>query len=461
MPKFKPLISLILDVLIPLFFCLITFIIFAGGFSILISGNEVSATSAYKPMGILLVLFFLKLFVTDFSKNFEKNKILVASTLLIIMLSGEALARVYYSLFVPHDLFWASKNLVLKRVVKRNDNGEKILHGIDTIRISKNKSITFEYIPGVKGHVHKWPQDVLLSINQQGFRDDEEKNHKKNINTFRIVGIGDSLMQGQGVHFKDTYGEVIENELNEKAQINGTKTKFEFINLGVGGYNTTMEVETFFKKGIQFNPDLVIISYAPNDFDLPNFIIEKKNPWTSKKSFAGFYISKSLESFSYTKYGKFLGNTAWRNTKKDLGIWGLEMAMWRNLDYGNPIGAKYEFVPEDYKFMVGKEAYIREMKRLKEKCDALKIPLILSFDLPEEAIVKNRENIAIQTAKDLNIPVIKDYKEVRTFLKGRNASPEFFCVNIKLNDCHPNKFGHLIKGQKLASFIFSNYISSN
>ena len=120
---------------------------------------------------------------------------------------------------------------------------------------------------------------------------------------------------------------------------------------------------------------------------------------------------------------------------------------------------QYEFVPDDYKFMVGIEAYIREMKRLKKKCDELKVPLILEFDVPEEKIIKNRENIVIQTAKGLNIPVIKDHKEVRRFLKERNASPKFFCVLS--DDCHPNKWGHLIKGKKLASFVYSNYFISN
>ena len=131
---------------------------------------------------------------------------------------------------------------------------------------------------------------------------------------------------------------MLENELNRKSQERGMDIKFEFINLAVHGYNTTMEVETFFQKGSQFNPDLVIISYVPNDFDLPNFIIKKENPWISKKSYGVFYINKHLEILANTKYGKFLGNAAWKNQKKDWGILGLDVAMWRNVKYGNPIG---------------------------------------------------------------------------------------------------------------------------
>ena len=216
------------------------------------------------------------------------------------------------------------------------------------------------------------------AINNLGFRDDEDKTYTKSREKFRIVGIGDSVMAGQGFHFKDTYGEVLERELNQRLKEEGIGIEVEFINLAVGGYNTTMEVETFFQKGLKFNPDLAIISYVPNDFDLPNFIIKKENPWVSKKSFAVFYINKRLQILANTKYGKFLGNISWENQKKDLGVVELDMAMWRNKGALNPIGNNYEFVPEEYKFMVGIEAYLREMKRLKQKCDDFKIPLILS-----------------------------------------------------------------------------------
>ena len=443
--KTKAVVSLASDILILLILPLILFIVLAGGFSITIAGHEISATSVHKPLGILLVLLVVKLFVVDFKKELEKNKLLAAGVLLIMMLLCEVSARAYYSFFVPQDLFWATENLVMKRKPDFNQ-----LHGIDTIRVSKNKKITYELIPKLRGHLSGWPQNKLLNINRLGFRDDEEKSYAKDRGIFRILGIGGSVMMGQGVDFKDTYGEVIENELNRKSQERGMDTKFEFINLAVYGYNTTMKVETFFQKGLQFAPDLVIFSYGGSgEFNLPNFIIKKENPWVSKKSFAVFYIHKRLEILANTKYGKFLGNVAWKNQKKSLGIWGLDMAMWRN--------AKYEFVPDDYKFMVGTEAYVREITRLKKKCDELKIPLVMMLSVPEEKIIVNRERVGIQTARELNIPVVKDHKEIRDFLKERDAGPEFFCVSSE--DCHPNKWGHLVRGKKLASFINAKYLS--
>ena len=448
--------SYCLDLLILVYFCIVFFIVFFGGFSGVILGNEFSATSAPKPVGTLLILFTVKLFVADLKKETEKKKVLLSGSFLVIFFTCEFLARVYYSVFVPQDLFWASKNMVMKRA-----KSEK-LYFIDAIKLSNNKSITYEFLPDFKGYLVKWPEDILLKINQMGFRDDEEKTFLKDKGKFRIIGIGDSIMVGQGVKFKDTYGEVLENQLNLRSKNDGLNVEFEFINLAVPGYNTTMEVETFFKKGLRLNPDLVIISYVENDFDLPNFIIKKENPWISKKSYAVFYIAKRLNILASTKYGKFFANQ-----KKDLGLWGLDMAMWRNVKLENPIGNEYEFVPDDYRFMVGIDAYIREMKRLKKKCDELELPLILQFDVPKEKIMEDRENIVIKTAKELNIPIVIDHEEVKKFLQERNASLEFFCVLRAaktvagiVNDCHPNKWGHLIKGKKLASFVYSNYIST-
>jgi len=149
------------------------FIIFFGGFSVSIAGNEFSATSVYKPLVSILILFIVKLFVADFKKEVEQKKALLSGTFLAIFFTCEFLARVYYSVFVPQDLFWASKNMVLKRT-----KSEKF-YFIDAIKLSNNKSITYEFLPSFKGYLEKWPEGILLNINQMGFRDDEEKTFLK------------------------------------------------------------------------------------------------------------------------------------------------------------------------------------------------------------------------------------------------------------------------------------------
>ena len=55
--------------------------------------------------------------------------------------------------------------------------------------------------------------------------------------------------------------------------------------MAVPGYNTTMEVETLRRKGLEFEPDLVILGVAGNDLALPNFIQTKRDVLTLRRSF--------------------------------------------------------------------------------------------------------------------------------------------------------------------------------
>jgi len=111
------------------------------------------------------------------------------------------------------------------------------------------------------GHHHK-PNSrarlmgVEVETNSDGFRDDEypiEKGPKR-----RIIFLGDSLTLGWGVAKEETFEHRLESALNDVAPT-------EIINLGVGNYNTTQEVNLFFDKGLKYDPDQVVLFYFIND----------------------------------------------------------------------------------------------------------------------------------------------------------------------------------------------------
>jgi len=188
LPKIKATVSSVLGILLLLYTVILFFVVFLGGFSVVIAGQELSATSAGKPAITLLVLYLIKLFVADFRKEIEKNMALFFGALLVMIFGSEILARAYYHSFVPQDLFWAAENLVMKRTP---DPGR--LFGVDTIKVSNNRRITYELIPGVNGQLTEWPKGKLLRINKSGFRDDENKKHSKEKGTFRDDGYGRRL----------------------------------------------------------------------------------------------------------------------------------------------------------------------------------------------------------------------------------------------------------------------------
>lgn len=147
----------------------------------------------------------MKLIVADYSLELEKNKILLYSTLLFLFVTGEVSARIFYYFTEENDLFWASKH-----VNKRPPGRPSELGLIDVIRISPNQRITYELIPDLEGIL----DGAKLEVNSQGFRAKQDVPDKKGTSEFRIVGFGDSEMLGTRLKFEDTYGEVLERELN-------------------------------------------------------------------------------------------------------------------------------------------------------------------------------------------------------------------------------------------------------
>jgi hypothetical protein len=106
-----------------------------------------------------------------------------------------------------------------------------------------------------------------------------------------------------------------------------------------------MEVETLKVKALHYSPDLVIIDFVGNDFDLPNFISEKENYLSLRRSFVVEYFSNRLTGKSLTLHD------------------GLVDAPWdasRNGFENNP-----SRVPTRYKDMVGPDAYRSAMAELK------------------------------------------------------------------------------------------------
>jgi hypothetical protein len=68
------------------------------------------------------------------------------------------------------------------------------------------------------------------------------------------------------------------------------------INLAVPAYNTVMEVETLRVKGLQFKPDLVILSLVPNDLVLPPYMRVVQDVFALDRSFFISWVRERLQA---------------------------------------------------------------------------------------------------------------------------------------------------------------------
>jgi hypothetical protein len=105
--------------------------------------------------------------------------------------------------------------------------------------------------------------EALIRINSAGFRD-RERSQKKPADTFRVVVLGDSMIEAMQVDLEKTFVAQLETQLNACSAF-GAK-KIEVLNLGVSGYGTAQELLNFRYFGATYSPDLVLASFfAGND----------------------------------------------------------------------------------------------------------------------------------------------------------------------------------------------------
>lgn len=116
------------------------------------------------------------------------------------------------------------------------------------------EKLPFVHFPSKRGTFY----GADIATNSMGFRG-EECRVEKTPGKKRIVFVGDSQTLGWGVPFEQCMARRLERHLNEKSDA------YEVINMGIGNYNSTMEVELFKLRGLALKPDIVFLFYFVND----------------------------------------------------------------------------------------------------------------------------------------------------------------------------------------------------
>ncbi len=119
----------------------------------------------------------------------------------------------------------------------------------------------YEMVPGAKVIV----SSTEVTINSMGFRDGEVTLAKPP-NTLRVLVLGNSHVFGEGVREDQVFTGLLEKKLETAADGGGT---VEVLNLGVFGYRTAQEVHLLERRGLEFDPDVVVILYNLSDVSPP------------------------------------------------------------------------------------------------------------------------------------------------------------------------------------------------
>ena len=313
----------------------------------------------------------------------------------------------------------------------------------DMVQPSRHAGIVYELRPNVRGQFMGQP----VVINSHGLHDNEYS-LRKEPGTFRIVGLGDSSLFGWGVPFEDSGLKVLERRLNEKSP----GRKFEVINFAVPGYNTAMEAETFVQRCLDYSPDLVLLNFNTNDYDVPDFMRLPRDLATLRRLY--------VFDLAYAVYEGVMGVAERQPPRFDFRNRTIPLREAARLD-DDPA------LPDEYRYMVGATGVVRALERLAAAARERGIPLVV-FDVKgypglHSTYVRDewrdgQRELLERESRRLGFDFLNTYPYYVDYLNRHpNANLQTVFAVSEL-DGHPNTLAHSINAQALFDHLIARQL---
>lgn len=123
------------------------------------------------------------------------------------------------------------------------------------------------------GSEYVW-EGIPVQINSRGLRN-EEAAIPKPAGTYRLLNVGDSIPFGWRVHLNETYGEQLEQMLNESGQIAG---EVEVVTAAVPGWSLEAARNFLLQEGFDYEPDAIVLSIAAVNDMTTAPVVRPQNP---------------------------------------------------------------------------------------------------------------------------------------------------------------------------------------
>jgi lysophospholipase L1-like esterase len=192
---------------------------------------------------------------------------------------------------------------------------------------------------------------------------DVEHGTEKPPGTFRILGLGDSFTYGTGAAFEDTYLVHLEELLNQRpanhlannpannlANNLANNPKVEVIKAGIPRYFPEPERLFLEHYGLAFKPDLVIVTFVPNDIIDTHMGIDAVKP-----SDDGFLMTREASELGRLGHWLFLHSHAARMALTKWvahRIWMKDPIFWSDIFVANGRHEKsWQRVEKEYRRM--------------------------------------------------------------------------------------------------------------
>ncbi len=285
------------------------------------------------------------------------------------------------------------------------------------VRLSPDPRIVYELVPSLDVTF----LGAALRTNPDGFRG-PALTPARTRPAVRVVGLGDSVMFGWGVSEEDSYLA----RLAPLLETTSPGVAWEVVNTAVPGYNTVMEVATLEAKGLRFDPDLVILNFVGNDLGLPNFIEERPDVLSVRRSFLLEFVRARLGG--EPEPGRRLVGVP-----PEVRRFGGDASLTR--------------VPPRYRGLVGPQAFRAAMERLGDLARTRGFEVVMLAH-PEAF------GYARDAAHELGFAVVETGAAVRAWARERGiAEIQQPPLTLTADDPHPSAIGHAIIATVLAEHL--------
>jgi PA14 domain/GDSL-like Lipase/Acylhydrolase family len=313
----------------------------------------------------------------------------------------------------------------------------------DIVQPSRHAGIVYELKPNVRGRFMGQP----VLINSQGLHD-YEYSLRKEQGTFRIVGLGDSSLFGWGVPFEDSGLKVLERRLNEKSRAQ----KFEVINFAVPGYNTAMEAETFVQRCLEYAPDLVLLNFNTNDYDVPEFMRLPRDLATLRNLY--------VVDLAYSVYEGVMGIAGRQPPRFDFRNRTTALRQAARLDEDPAL-------PNEYRHMVGARGVVRALERLAGTARERAIPFVV-FDVKgypglHSTYVRDewrdgQRELLERESRRLGFHFLNTYPYFIDYLNRHPNANLRTVFAVSERDGHPNALAHSINAQAIFDYLVAHQL---
>ncbi len=376
----------------------------------------------------------------------RKLGIIIAITCLTI-LGIELLAR--FLLWQPYNPWERYRN--------EQQETTSVLGVVDTAFSPEGLGDLVPHQDGIWTFRQEMPYHV--KTNEQGLRNDEDINMSDEV--FRILAVGDSFTFGPFVNNPETWSAWLQTTLNRQFY---PDAEYQVLNAGFPGYTIT-DVTAYLKdKGLDTQPQLVILDVTPND--VRDFSPEKRALFERpkiKSSDEGSADNKSIVDVSR----EVLENNSalfqlTRNIRFQLEIGQTETSLSDNelangdIDDDNAPTDKTEERQQLYEqYLPTYEEHFVEFVALLKDND---IPLLVVYfptvdQLPDDSSSIQQDNLTrITTEHDVPfLDLLPFYRQA-----GDDLSLYLYTYDTELGyvgDGHPSRYGHYVSAQAIAETL--------